>query len=60
MGMMSDQEKQALEKLLRDLCSAQDDVTHYNEAGQTEHCQAAQARRDAITAHIIAVVEAWT
>jgi len=49
--------KNELQNLLRELCSAQDDVTHYNEAKQDNACRIAQGHRTDVWNQIIAFVE---
>jgi len=57
---MNRTDKDTLEALLRELCSAQDDVTHWNEKGQgyVQRVRDAQAKRTAIHQRIVAFVDA--
>lgn len=53
-------DRKALTRMLTELMSAQDDVTHYNENGLMGSVRAAQNKRDRIKRRILDYVEGIT
>ena len=54
---MDNSARQRLYELLDELCSAQDDVTHYNERTLLEQCRKAQEAREAWKIRIVEFVD---